>query len=224
MPLATKKAIPASPSTSRPATSIQLVDQTGCGFRVDFTWRSDRFRSEIIGILRRRPIALLTSVEGTPDQTWPPSPPLQQVCNEIIDAVPAALAIGMAGSSHWSVSFHLVDPQRPQLRVEVACLTQDVSGQLSSLYRLGPGIRAAARSDACLTMHCVPVPECICCLVPMCDDPPTQLSTPNPNEISVGPQMRKAESSPVNQQRRSPKRWNYRFFWERAEHCGGIYE
>jgi hypothetical protein len=224
MPLATKKSIQASASNSQPETSIQLVDQTGCGFRVDFTWRLDRFCNRIIGILRYRPIALLASVEGIPDQTWPPSPPMQQVCNEIVNGTPAALAIGMAGSSHWSASFHLVDPQRPQLRVEVACLTQEVSGELSSLYRLGPEIHTAARSASCLALQCARMSECICCLDPMCDDPPTQLSTRNPNEISIGPQMHNAADCPVNQQSRSPKRWNYRFFWEPAEHCGGNYE
>ena len=44
---------------------------------------------------------LLTSVEGTAHNRWPPSPPLQSLAIEERGEQTVALAVGMAGGAHW---------------------------------------------------------------------------------------------------------------------------
>jgi hypothetical protein len=49
-------------------------------------------------------IRIMTTCEGTPQDTWPASSPFQQiVCEEIgTEKKPVLLAVGMAGKTHWS--------------------------------------------------------------------------------------------------------------------------
>ena len=61
----------------------------------------------------------LASVEGLPDQSWPPSPPLQDPSRHELEQGDAVLAVGMAGKSHWSASFLAQDDE---LVAELACL------------------------------------------------------------------------------------------------------
>jgi hypothetical protein len=78
---------------------------------------------------------LLTSLESTAEQVWPLSPPLQQ-CNlqPLADGQQAALLVGMAGRSHWSVSISL-DPSRQGWLFDVACRVQQEPEWLGSSYR-----------------------------------------------------------------------------------------
>ena len=66
--------------------------------------------------------ALLISVEGTSEESWPPSPPLQEVSHHENGVQPALLSVGMAGKSHWSASFSIEPPHG--LFAELACLVK----------------------------------------------------------------------------------------------------
>ena len=90
---------------------------------------------------------LLSSVEGTATDRWPPSPPLQELAvDQRPDrsvaqktSVPAvarriALLLGRAGSGHWSASFELRnDPLR--LIVDVASRISERPEFIGSTYQ-----------------------------------------------------------------------------------------
>ena len=78
---------------------------------------------------------ILASLEGTGETPWPASPPLQQLNFEERDAsARVALLIGMAGSSHWSLSCE-ADPHTDVLKFDVAVRVKQTPHQLGSIYR-----------------------------------------------------------------------------------------
>jgi hypothetical protein len=84
-------------------------------------------------------IGALASVEGSPEEEWPASPPFQAL--EVAERTgrPVALLVGMAGKSHWSASVEL-DPRARSLRFDVACrVREEDAGSLGSTYRRCPG-------------------------------------------------------------------------------------
>ena len=103
-------------------------------------WRvGDRWRHEF----RVRPTAadgderaVAASVEGTPDEPWPASPPLTQVEPvQLADGRRGLLAIGVAGRSHWSASV-TADFDSCAIAFDVACRLSEATERLGSTYRL----------------------------------------------------------------------------------------
>jgi len=94
------------------------------GLRVVFIRQGDRYahRIEVFDAADWRPA--WESLEGTADDVWPPSPPLQQLHVERRAEGPVALLVGMAGRTHWSAAVEVV---------------RDLAG--------GPGSRQAIRFD-----------------------------------------------------------------------------
>ena len=80
---------------------------------------------------------LLASVEGDDQEVFPPSPPLQQwALTELGGGRQAALLMGMAGRSHWSLSVEPGTPE-PLIRFDVACRTSAVDRPaLRSVYQM----------------------------------------------------------------------------------------
>lgn len=78
----------------------------------------------------------LASVEGLPDDPWPPSPPWQELHIECRGDQQVAMLVGRAGGSHWSMS---VEPRTAEggFLFDVACRTSGEVGYLGSTYRLG---------------------------------------------------------------------------------------
>ena len=88
--------------------------------RIGFPWHRDRF-AHTIGLVRdRRLIPVMASMEGGGEESWPPSPPLQEL--EIAEGPtgPNALLVGSAGGSHWSLVVDR-DPHAELFRIDVAC-------------------------------------------------------------------------------------------------------
>jgi hypothetical protein len=116
---------------------IMAVDMlNGDGLVVLFQRHDDRYvhEADIVGLNGQ--VALLRSVEGSPDEVWPTSPPCQQVHFEKrLGGLQVALAVGMAGASHWSVSVEL-DPTARRITFDVACRLQAAPVRLQSAYRL----------------------------------------------------------------------------------------
>ena len=77
--------------------------------RVEFVRRGDRY-GHIVQIAAGDTVRpLFATVEGTPANPWPPNPVLQNLLIEdressTIGARRVGLLVGMAGSSHWSLS------------------------------------------------------------------------------------------------------------------------
>jgi len=109
--------------------SLSKLDANG--LRLELFRQRDRYHHRIVaadGTL------LLTSIEGTDQDDWPPSPPLQQLSiEEIRPGVEVALLVGMAGKSHWSVSIELQDDQLGFI-FDVACRSSDAAGWFGSSY------------------------------------------------------------------------------------------
>jgi hypothetical protein len=105
--------------------------------RVRFTWRGDRYAHEICLLRGGAWECVLKSVEGTPDEAWPASPPFQSLhVAPRGEGRQVALLVGMAGKSHWSASVEL-DAAREQARFEVACrVPAAVQGGPQSCYEI----------------------------------------------------------------------------------------
>lgn len=120
--------------------AIETVCSNGVALRVEFAWRGDRIAHVISAVEpagRIRP--LLESIEGTPADNWPPSPPLQSVGLETLpDGRRVALLVGMASGSHWSAS---VEPiaDTAALLFDIACRHSKQPNWLGSRYRQLPG-------------------------------------------------------------------------------------
>lgn len=118
--------------------SIESRAADGSGLRVDFYWTGDRFGHTIHTVSAddstantsadnttpTAETAQLRSCEADAAQAWPDSPPLQQISVETIGDGQAALAVGAAGTSHFSLSVtgSLVDG-RPAIHFDVAVRT-----------------------------------------------------------------------------------------------------
>jgi hypothetical protein len=100
---------------------------------VVFRRRGDRIGHRIVFVGDTVEQLLLESVEGTPDEPWPASPALQEGRIETTGGRNAAMLVGMAGKSHWSVSIE-ADAQRESLLFDVACRIKLGGGQLASAY------------------------------------------------------------------------------------------
>ena len=131
---------------------LEAINEQGHGLRLTFSWTGDRYAQQVdyCGPLGTTP--LLTSLEGNDQAVWPASPPLQQLTFEERPRGPIALLIGMAGSSHWSVSVE-TDTARAEIVFDVACrmsqqplflgstyfTTHAVAGPQQQLVRLASG-------------------------------------------------------------------------------------
>ena len=103
-------------------TTLDATDSTGLALRIRFTRERDRYAHAILAVEPSgREHLLLESVEGTPEDEFPPSPPLQSLSiEELAPGRRAALLVGMAGRSHWSASIEAV-PGIAALVFDIAC-------------------------------------------------------------------------------------------------------
>jgi hypothetical protein len=131
-------------------TSVQLLEADG--LRVRFAFHEDRHTHEISLADGSRWIPILLSVEGSPEDEWPASPPLQSLH---LESRPGnrqlALLVGMAGHSHWSMSVEL-DPAAARVTFDVACRTRGGPlGHLGNRYQaLHPWAEQGPRGAICI--------------------------------------------------------------------------
>lgn len=113
--------------------------------RVSFVRRGDRYGHTIdVAPDDQDWQTVFTSIEGASNESWPKSPPLQQLHIESREAgKTVALLVGMAGPNHWSASIE-ADPAAATLTFDVACRVRHWPGvRLGSEYQVG----AAALAD-----------------------------------------------------------------------------
>ncbi len=116
----------------------------GLGVRVVFRRLADRFLHSVEATRETEKISLLESVEGTPEDDWPASPPLQELHFENRpDGSRLALLVGRAGRSHWSLSIEAA-ADASRLVFDAACRVREAPQQLGSEYRLPPALAASA--------------------------------------------------------------------------------
>lgn len=121
-------------SSSTPAHLTVALAHAQTRLEVVFQKRHDRYAHAVrVAANAANPrhwVTLLESLEGTPDQPWPTSPPLQ-ACQTIGEA--GVLATGMAGASHWSLA---VTATGSRLIWDVACRFRHSPDQLASAYQV----------------------------------------------------------------------------------------
>jgi hypothetical protein len=124
----------------------------GKSLRVDFDRNQDRWRHRIFlmlpeGSAAATTLLLFESLEGTSEEDWPASPPLQFVSIETRPTKPpVALLMGMAGGSHWSASIEQ-HPAEQMLRFDIACRAGGEPKQLGSRYRIASRVSVVQASD-----------------------------------------------------------------------------
>lgn len=127
-------------------TFLEARPQGRHRLRIDFFRLGDRCGHRLSIVLRdeyggEATISLAESVEGAPDVTWPPSPPLQSLSVEKLpDDGTAALLVGMAGRSYWSASITSNDFDRRMLKFDLACRFQAIPDLIGSEYQAMPGV------------------------------------------------------------------------------------
>jgi hypothetical protein len=122
----------------------QMVETLGTGgvrLGALFERQADRFQHSI-SLLEAGGThwPLLESLEGSPADDWPPSPPLQNLhCESLPDGSRVALLVGMAGAGHWSAS---IGPRADEncLVFDVACRAGAFGGQVGTSYRVAAGV------------------------------------------------------------------------------------
>lgn len=132
----------------QPPTFSLRSDPATTQLEVTFVWREDRFAHvvELVshtaqGIDRQ---ILLQSMEGTAQENWPASPPLQ-ACQSLDDT--EILATGMAGATHWSLAF---TKSEEGLIWDAACRVQQPPPQIGSTYKCHVPIHYTGDGEAIL--------------------------------------------------------------------------
>lgn len=110
----------------------------GTSFGLNFCWRNDRF--EHVVFAKREGLSenlvLISSLEGDDAQEWPSSPPLQDIHVQEIGGNPVAMAVGMAGTSHWSAACTLNESaDEVRFHFDLACRTDGAPAWLGSSYQ-----------------------------------------------------------------------------------------
>jgi hypothetical protein len=120
----------------------------GAGLRVVFRRLGDRFAHRVELVVGSHSAPILESLEGEPDDPWPPSPPLQELHFEDRPAGQrVALLVGRAGASHWSLSVEW-DPLSARFSFDVACRVRSAPERLGSRYRLPSAATVSGPIDA----------------------------------------------------------------------------
>ena len=122
-----------APSTRENGYSLRSTD-TLPHLVVRFEKLDDRWvhHVEVVGLplASQQSVRLLSSSEGSGEQPWPPSPPVQ-ACQSELDRY--ILGTGMAGKSHWSIALCSEDNA---LIWDVACRFKRPPESLGSAYQL----------------------------------------------------------------------------------------
>ena len=126
--------------------SLMLATSDG-RLRVEFHWQRDRF----IQRLFVDSVEAGNSIEGDAEESWPSSPPLQQLSLEDINGSSVILGVGAAGRGHWSISVE-IDNQSDvaeAIKFELACRSKEQPPFLGSSYRLADSIVLTPADGTC---------------------------------------------------------------------------
>ncbi len=90
----------------------------------------------------------LESIEGSEDESWPASPPMQQMVEECFTpgTGPVLLGVGLSGNGHWSTAIETQTSGR--LKFDIACKNTKSSTWFGSQYRLLAPIQPSIRPNS----------------------------------------------------------------------------
>jgi hypothetical protein len=102
--------------------------------RIVFERCGDRFGHEIQCRDADGFAVLLRTLEGQPEDPWPPGPPLQSLHLEAgSNGNQTAMLVGMAGTSHWSMTVE-ADRGKDRFLFDIACRIRELPQWLGSSY------------------------------------------------------------------------------------------
>jgi hypothetical protein len=87
-------------------------------------------------------VPFLEAIEGTENESWPSSPPMQQMVEERFSPTvqPVLLGVGLSGNGHWSTAVESIGPisgsEMRSLKFDIACKNSKPSSWFGSRYRL----------------------------------------------------------------------------------------
>lgn len=123
--------------------------------KLQFARGLDRWEHRLILLSEDSEIAIMTSIEGTPDQRLPASAPLQEASRHCLESGEAILCVGMAGKNHWSASFS-VEQDGPVglIKSDLACLQKSIAPveKLGSTYALSLHCQVQSCSEKCIEL------------------------------------------------------------------------
>lgn len=97
-------------------------------------------------------IPLLSSVEGSPHDDWPPSPAFQHLHVERLEGREIVMLIGKTGKGHWSAAVEATTSGCLEFDVACRCLAPPPS--LGSTYRLTDGTAHSAEVTVMPRVEC----------------------------------------------------------------------
>ncbi len=92
-------------------------------------------------------LPLLESIEGSEEEPWPASPPMQQMVEECFlpGTSPVLLGIGLSGNGHWSTA---IESQNSRLlKFDIACKNSKGSTFFGSQYRILTHVQRSSRPN-----------------------------------------------------------------------------
>ena len=115
----------------------------------ELRFQEDRFHTLISCIAKGEddPIDLLKSVNGSSQDTWPPTGTLQEILPQKVEGGNLIAGIGRSGKSHWSVVISAT--AGGYLEFDYACRIKEDPAWLGSTYELLRGEPIAASRERC---------------------------------------------------------------------------
>ena len=107
---------------------VEVLDDAGCGVRAEFYFVNDRFHHTLFRVKAGALISSLESVEGSPTDDFPPSPPF----SELHQQDETLFLTGATVTGHWSMS---VQPIDRVLLFDIACRVKQHPTWLGSTYQ-----------------------------------------------------------------------------------------
>lgn len=120
---------------------LKTISLVGTRARVCFVHHGDRYAHAVEFLVDGLWQTAFESAEGSPEEPWPVSPPLQSIHVPSESAeVQQAFLVGQSGRGHWSVCVS-VHAASDRITFDVACRCQSPAEFLGSSYRSGAGIQ-----------------------------------------------------------------------------------
>ena len=125
-----------------------MISLTAGGLSVRYSKLRDRLTHSIGIVVGDAYIPFLEAIEGSADEPWPPSPPMQQMVEESFnpDASPVLLGVGLSGNGHWSSAIETLESQR--LKFDIACKNSKPSTEFGSKYRVLGNVQLSPVSNS----------------------------------------------------------------------------
>lgn len=135
-----------TPSTPL-AVSLEVRSPEKQGVGIEFRWTDDRFSHKIFGLSDGQVVPLLASIEGSPEDSFPASPPLV----ELFQQEEIIFLTGATDAGHWSMSIEPIQAGKlTGFLFDAACRIKSPQRGLTSCYRTAESVRASLGDSSLL--------------------------------------------------------------------------